>query len=252
MPRKPQVTQSKRWCFTWNNYPEDWKSHLNNPNIVEWCYGKEVGEEGTPHIQGYIECSKKTRPFNFRMPKGIHWEKTKGSRMENAEYCQKEGDFICSRALKPIRKIKTITDLRLWQTEIKDICDTEPDDRTIQWWWESTGAVGKSAMVRYMLTHYNAVMGAGKAADMKYSIAKYFEINERYPDIVIFDVPRDSLQYLSYTGIEEIKNGCFSSSKYESQTIVMPWPHVFIFANEEPQRYKMSADRWSVHHIASI
>lgn len=253
MPKAPaRVVQSKYWCFTWNNYPESWKEDLTHELITSWSYGEEVGESGTPHIQGYLETSKKVRPFTLRLPKDIHWEKRKGTRQEAADYCQKDGKYICSKDLRPARKTKVIEILRPWQQEIADLCETEADDRTINWYWESTGGAGKSAMVRWLVKNNRCVMGAGKAADMKYSIIKHYEDSGYWPEVVIFDVPRTSLQYLSYTGIEEIKNGCFSSSKYESQTVLFPHPHVIIFANEEPIRSNMSRDRWSVHHIAHI
>ena len=35
--------------------------------------------------------------------------------------------------------------------------------------------------------------------------------------IVIWDVPRYSLDYINYAAMEEVKNGCFASTKYESE-----------------------------------
>ena len=57
------------------------------------------------------------------------------------------------------------------------------------------------------------------------------------------------MDYLSYTGIEEVKNGCFFSQKYESAMVVMPYPTIIVFANEEPCYGKMSQDRWRVQQI---
>uniref|UniRef100_UPI004049B2EE hypothetical protein n=7 Tax=Pseudomonadati TaxID=3379134 RepID=UPI004049B2EE len=61
-----------------------------------------------------------------------------------------------------------------------------------------------------------------------------------------FDIPRSQLDYLSYTGIEEVKNGCFFSSKYESEMVLYNSPHIIVFANEEPTYHKLSSDRWNV------
>ncbi len=257
MPK--QIAASKYWCFTWNNFPEDWLEKLKAvTEIVEFSYGKEhcgerpadlpEGESWTPHIQGYIECATRVRPFSFGLP-SMHWSKRVKSRELAAKYTQKEGDFVCSKALKPERVPFIISKLRPWQQRIADWAETEPNDREIRWVWEPTGGVGKSAMVRYLVKNHRCVIGGGKAADMKYTIVKYKEDTGYYPDLVIFDVPRDSLQYLSYTGIEEIKNGCFNSSKYESQPVLMAHPHVLIFANEGPMSHKMSVDRWRVFRI---
>jgi len=47
----------RRWCFTLNNYDEveyntimDYLKHSKHTYIV----GKEIGENGTPHLQGYL------------------------------------------------------------------------------------------------------------------------------------------------------------------------------------------------------
>ena len=92
-------------------------------------------------------------------------------------------------------------------------------------------------------------MCSGKSADMKYMIIKYYEKHTKYPETVIFDVPRSIKDYLSYAGIEEIKNGCFASSKYECDMVIMNTPHVIIFANELPEVDKLSRDRWRIHNL---
>ena len=64
MPRRPQSVQSRSWLFVLNNYSED-----EYRSIKDWCsaecdyavVGKEVGEEGTPHLQGYFRKKVKCR-----------------------------------------------------------------------------------------------------------------------------------------------------------------------------------------------
>jgi hypothetical protein len=92
-----------------------------------------------------------------------------------------------------------------------------------------------------------ALVLSSKSADMKYGIVKYIEKHGHAPQIIIIDVPRSvDLNFLSYTGIEEVKNGCFFSPKYECDMVCFNSPHVIIFANEPPNALKCSADRWKV------
>ena len=40
-----------------------------------WGFGKEVGENGTPHLQGYMECgSKKIMKGLKKISSRAHWE----------------------------------------------------------------------------------------------------------------------------------------------------------------------------------
>lgn len=44
-------------------------------------------------------------------------------------------------------------------------------------------------------------------------------------EIVVMDIPKQ-VEHISYTGIEEVKDGAFFSGKYESGMIVMNYPHI--------------------------
>lgn len=87
-------------CFTINNYTDDdilCCELLSEDNNVSYLvYGFEVGDNGTPHIQGYVEF---TRRFTFDqiarmyLPRA-HLEKRRKSATEASEYCMKEGNFI--------------------------------------------------------------------------------------------------------------------------------------------------------------
>lgn len=81
-------------CFTLNNYTED-----EYESIKCWAFdyivvGKELGEEKTPHLQGYVEWGRSVRFQTLKKLNGrIHWEKRMGTPDQAATYCKKEGNF---------------------------------------------------------------------------------------------------------------------------------------------------------------
>jgi hypothetical protein len=47
-----------------------------------------------------------------------------------------------------------------------------------------------------------------------------------FPDPIIYDVPRTAENFVNYGVLEQVKNGLFFSSKYESEMAVFNPPHV--------------------------
>lgn len=89
----------KHWCFTLNNYTAAEQIHLstliNNPQVSYLIYGREVGENNTPHLQGYVSFTLRKRLNNVKDLIGArcHLEVARGTPTQNREYCSKEGDF---------------------------------------------------------------------------------------------------------------------------------------------------------------
>lgn len=95
MPR----VRAKRWCFTINNYTEgevQLLSDLLSSEHVEYgIYGREQGENGTPHLQGYVifKDSKEALQAKRLISERCHIEKSNGTPQQAADYCKKDGDF---------------------------------------------------------------------------------------------------------------------------------------------------------------
>lgn len=251
--RKKQIPPSKRWIFTYNNYPDDWRSSI--VPVLEEAGLYHIGEEiapttGTPHLQGYVEFSKKLRPFSLALPKQISWKKAKGNKKSNINYCSKDGKYVTN--FPDFRPKYTITiDLYPWQKIINTIVDQEPDDRTIHWVWEATGCAGKTTFQKWLFLNKKDVIAlSGKAADMKHAIVEYEKKNSCVPRTILINIPRTSMSYVSYAGIEDIKDMFFFSGKYEGGMVCGRSPHVFIFANTEPDYQAVSLDRWRVMDLS--
>lgn len=219
--------------------------HLFKKFEYEYIIGEEVGDQGTPHLQGYFEAKGRIRPIEkLKLPFKPHFEVAKGNREQNVKYCRKEGRVHTNMRMP--RPLPVIT-LSGWQLEAAKRLDIEPDNRSVFWYWSKEGARGKSTMARW-LVRKNALICSGTPADMKFMIVKYFEREGVYPDDVIFDIPRAKthLSTKEYTGMEEIKNGVFASTKYECTPVEMPYARMWVFANFPPnaEREDMSADRF--------
>lgn len=86
----------RQLCFTINNPSislDEFKSKLISLDRVNYAiFQLEIGESGTPHIQGYMELSKQTRVswLQSNVHQGMHVEKRKGTRTQAREYCRKE------------------------------------------------------------------------------------------------------------------------------------------------------------------
>lgn len=94
MPAK----QSNRWTFTLNNWTDSELSNLKTiANTLRFIIvGKEMGESGTPHLQGYLEVKKRCTLTAVKTMLGsrYHLEIAHGDAEANIAYCSKEGDVV--------------------------------------------------------------------------------------------------------------------------------------------------------------
>lgn len=83
------------YVFTLNNYTEkEYKDFLSSDKYNYLIIGKEVGDSGTPHLQGYIQLKIKTHLNGVKkINNKAHLERARGSPDDNIEYCRKEGNF---------------------------------------------------------------------------------------------------------------------------------------------------------------
>jgi len=249
---KKQISPAIRWCFTLHKYTEEDCSSMKQiikQNCRYGIFSKELGESGeTPHLQGYIEFKKKSRPKSVFPNATIHWQKAKGNIQQNQTYIQKEGGEIFE--FPETEKYKININLYSWQKDLKRKLDNIPDDRTIHWLWESQGCAGKTTFQKWIYLNYSKVVVlSGKGEDMKNGIIQYQKTNSYLPKIVLVNIPRVNENFVSISGLEQIKDMFFFCGKYEGGMVCGPNPHVVVFANEPPDEEKMSADRWDIVNI---
>jgi len=89
----------RNFCFTQNNY----KNTLLTDELAckYMLYGKEIGESGTPHLQGFVSfsCGRTLSAVIKSLP-GCHVEIARNPQAA-MEYCKKDGDFT-ERGVAPL------------------------------------------------------------------------------------------------------------------------------------------------------
>lgn len=171
-------TKYRDWCWTLNNYTDDDRERLLRLDgaRVYICYGVETGDNGTKHLQGFVQFN---HPVGFRRVKEVmgdkcHLEQRRGTVRQAIEYCQKDGDFhdagnpqrLCtskeaqqeqwkdiiqlaeSNRLSEIKEKYPSQYLRYLNTlrSLQKGSDLILDELTNEWWYGQTGT-GKSSKV---------------------------------------------------------------------------------------------------------
>lgn len=298
------MSRSKNWCFTLNNYTDDDVERINNlvetnPRVSYVLYGLEVGDSGTPHLQGFITCTTPQRLLQVKNTIGgnPHLET---ARNVNASilYCKKEGQWteFGARAsgnqgkrndledfkadvkggmlnMKDIREahaevyakyprycLEYVRDhfpkpeipdhpLRPWQQTLDNILTEEPDRRTIIFVVDEVGNSGKSWFADWYQQKTGdtcQVLTPGKRSDMAYMLPMSLRV-------LFLDAPRaKQSEFIQYDFLEDLKNGRVFSPKYESVMKTYAPMHIVVCMNEEPDRTKLSADRYRVINIRQL
>lgn len=135
----------RNWCFTLNNYaPIDVMTLLLSPTeehrvstpvVTYICFGEEVGESGTPHLQGYLELKTKSRLAGVKKITGLekaHFEMRRGTQQQAVDYCKKDGKFSCAGKLKTVPLESIIDWNKVWEDAVQGHWDEIPPKVKVQ------------------------------------------------------------------------------------------------------------------------
>lgn len=304
MPPKRNIVRSNRICFTLNNYTEEECQEivdiLNNhsKNIEYSIIGKEVGANGTPHLQGFIHFHHsflKAKDGTLTKWRSLipalaraHMESAFGTDDQSRNYCAKESVFlelgkpgsnlglysrllsannleecqaICPestvRFYNQLKQITTlnkranchppqVTSLRSWQKEVYEKL-MKQTQRRILFVQDKKGNSGKSQLAKFIRnTHGNSVFycRGGKAHDIIHAFSK-----GDYK-IAIFDYARNKQpQYFAWDIFEELKDGCVSSGKYDSDMFWLGYSvKILVLTNHDlhDSNHLLTYDRWQI------
>jgi hypothetical protein len=253
--RRLRCSPSKNWAFTLNNYDSgsigSIISVLDKMTGCRACIGREVGESGTPHLQGFIHFGHKVRPKSVIKDDRIHWEKCIKSEYTNIEYCKKGGDYILHNLPDMIAYDMSYADLpvlRPWQLAIAERHAEPPPmfHNKIYWYYEPRGAVGKTMLGRYFALRHKGVylQGAGK-----HILATAFKSPSFH---YIFGLTRADREKMSYRSLESLNDNFYMSGFGVEATgmICRKTAWTIVLANFEPDYDMISRDRWVVENLA--
>lgn len=246
--KKKQISPAKRWCFTLNNYDDDDISSISS-TFRDLCsialFGAEVGDEGTPHLQGYCEFSIKCRPTSHGLTERIHWEKCKGNRDSNIKYCSKDNDVLFSMGLP--KPLKLLEESRMYEYQ-RYMCQwalQEPDDRKILWLWGGKN-IGKTQALKVLCNPEGIYRASILPVSKKHALAQVqrCELTETF----VFNLTADESQYQTnsmFSIIESLKDGLFSTAfgTDNNSMCVRNSSNVIVVANLPPDGSKTEIDR---------
>lgn len=252
--------QSKKYFFTYHiNENETFEQAFDRleplkDHCKDYIWAEEHGSSGeTPHIQGGFVLRTKARATTLGKQfwkNGVSLRKLKDWKA-TVIYCSKEG-FRCETSEKvrrPLKKLACEDNFLPFQKVILEIIGADPCERSI-YWFKGSGSSGKTTFCKYLSRVHGAICLGGKSADMKNGIIDYVKTNGDTPELILVNLPRSfNHEYLSYTGIEEVKDMYFYSGKYEGGMVDGNNPHLIIFSNEEPDEDELSMDRWKCYNI---
>lgn len=250
-----RIVPGKKWCFTLNNYTkleeEDIKA-VCLVNNIKYIIGKEIGNSGTPHLQGFIISPKKIRPSEtFNLCKRIHWEKKykKSTDEDCINYCSKDNNFESTFALS--RKDTFLDTLKINDfhnifIHLWGIYNTVPDRRKIYYVLDKIGGIGKTTWAKWMISKYEDVcyISLTKSSDIVMAAQDYYKL-------YIIDICRSTGEFAPYNAIEQLKNGLIQDAKLkkEIRTVNCAPPHIIILSNSVPNVHSLSKDRWMIYEI---
>lgn len=207
-------------CFTINNYTNADIEALDSWECIYMLYAKEIGEQGTPHLQGYFEMETQMTlsALKKKLHSTAHFEKAKGTAEHNYKYIV--GPFEDLEKSKPFNPEHVIrgapkkqgkrSDLEATREVLKetgkmrDVVETASTFQSIRMAEVYLKYHEKSRTWKPNVKWFHGATGSGKtrlAYDLLTSPytccanAKWFEGYDAHEDVLIDDIRFDTFKF---------------------------------------------------------
>lgn len=118
--KDPSKNNGKSWMYTLNNYTPEDEVRLQAIDCNYHVYGREIGESGTPHLQGCITFARSCRFAGVH--KLIPGHLTRPNSLQDARnYCMKDNDFFLKDRTKQGAR-----------QDLEDVCEYIKDGHSIK------------------------------------------------------------------------------------------------------------------------
>lgn len=210
------MSKSRVYCFTLNNYTDLEYTAITEMDCRYLVVGKEVGDSGTPHLQGYIylDNPRSLSSMKKEMPRA-HLETAKGTPLQGSQYCKKDGNYYEKGELPFQGKrndIDNVRDQLNLGKGMREIVETATSYQSMKcaefmlkykekkrnWKTEVIWIHGKSGTgkTRWAYDHYPFDDIHQQSA----SESKWFESYDAHPVVILDEVDA----YVSYTMLKEL------------------------------------------------
>lgn len=239
---------SKTWVYTLNNYSEKDIEQLKAFTVSKHRSCKEVGEGGTPHLQGAITFKRAYRLTQLKkLNPNVHWEVAKVKDAEN--YCTK-GEIIIdtdNRQQGSRTDIKKTVEMIKQNKTLRDIAEEQPE--VYIKYNKGLYALKKELQPRIttytkpVVNIYIGKPGSGKTrkvyeeAPNVYNVMEpingnlWFDGYEGQEDILIDDF----YGWVKYHTLLQILDGYPMQLPVKGATVWKNWKRIYITSNKEPE-----------------
>nr|WAE42192.1 MAG: replication associated protein [Cressdnaviricota sp.] len=146
----------------------------------------------------------------------------------------------------------TTEELKTWQKRILLNIVQTPNPRTVNWIYDPIGGAGKSTFIKYVIQMYGE---DHVQAIMSTKMERVIAVLKAKPQTrcVFIDIPRSyPMDKFNYQILEVLKDQIGFNTMYNPGQVFTGRIHLYVMSNSEPDRSKLTNDRWNVRQISEV